>query len=126
MCLARPGVASASDLSEESIRQPARPSVAGTSTSCDSRILRRPWTVEGAMGLMWPSKVTANPSFVQVLARIVHWAGALAGVYYVGSMLLYLYGAHGSPDWSEVFKRLVLGAGCILGARAFRFVVGQE
>ena len=78
------------------------------------------------MGLMWPSKATANPSFVQILARIAHWVGALFGVYYVGSMLIYLYEAHGSPDWNEVFKRLVLGAGCILGARAFRFVVGQE
>jgi len=78
------------------------------------------------MGLMWPGKVTANPSFVQVLARMAHWAGAIAGIYYVGAMLLYLYEAHGTPDWSEVFKRLVLGAGCILGGRAFRFVVGQE
>jgi len=41
-------------------------------------------------------------------------------------MLLYLYEAHVSPDWSEVFKLLVLGAGCFLGARAFRFVIGQE
>ncbi len=78
------------------------------------------------MGLMWPSRVTANPSFVQVLARIVHWAGALIGIYFVGAMLLYLYAAHGSPDWSEVFKLLVLGAGFFLGARAFRFVVAQE
>jgi hypothetical protein len=80
----------------------------------------------GAMGLMWPSKVTANPSFVQVLARIAHWAGAVVGVFYVGKMLIYLYEAHGSPDWSKVFQLIVLGAGIFLGGRAFRFIVGQE
>lgn len=78
------------------------------------------------MGLMWPSKVTANPSFFQVVGRIVHWAGAAVGVFYLGKMLKYLYDAHGSPDWDEVFKLLILGAGCFMGARMFRFVVGRE
>ncbi len=75
---------------------------------------------------MWPSKVTANPSFFQVVGRIVHWAGAAVGVFYLGKMLKYLYDAHGSPDWDEVFKLLILGAGCFMGARMFRFVVGRE
>ena len=78
------------------------------------------------MGLMWPSKVAANPSFFQIIARIVHWAGAVVGVFYLGKMLKYLYDAHGSPDWTEVFKLIVLGAGCFMGARAFRFIAGQE
>jgi hypothetical protein len=78
------------------------------------------------MGLMWPTKVVANPSFLQIFTRIVHWGGAVVGIYYIGKMLIYLYDAHGTPDWGEVFKLIVLGAGIFLGARMFRFVIGRE
>ena len=78
------------------------------------------------MGLMWPTRTSANPSAVQAVARLVHYAGAFTGVVYLGIMLKYLYDARGTPDWGEVTKYVVIGCGFFLGARAFRFIVGKE
>jgi hypothetical protein len=78
------------------------------------------------MGLMWPVRTSANPSALQAVVRMIHYAGAAVGVFYVGKMIKYLYDAHGTPDWGEVAKLAMLGAGIFLGARAFRFVVGKE
>ena len=78
------------------------------------------------MGIMWPVRTSANPSALQAVARTVHYAGALVGIFFILKMLKYLYDARGVPDWGEVIKYVMLGAGFFLGARAFRFVIGKE
>lgn len=78
------------------------------------------------MALMWPTRISTNPTLIQHFARIVHWAGAAAGVYYLGKMLKYLYDAHGMPDWNDVAKYIILGFGCWFGGRGFRFLIGKE
>jgi hypothetical protein len=78
------------------------------------------------MSLLWPTRVAANPKAIQVLARIVHYAGAVGTIYYLGMLLKYLSDAKGSPDWNQVAKWVVLAGLCWFGGRGIRFVFGKE
>ena len=78
------------------------------------------------MGIMWPVRTSANPSALQAVARLVHYVGALVGIYFILRMIKYLYDSRGTPDWGEVAKYVMIGAGFFLGARAFRFIIGKE
>jgi hypothetical protein len=78
------------------------------------------------MGLLWPTRLSANPNAVQVIARIIHWIGAIAGVYYLGAMLKYLWDEQGMPDWGQVAKWVMLACGAWFGGRGIRFVFGKE
>jgi hypothetical protein len=75
---------------------------------------------------MWPVKTSANPSALQAVVRLVHYVGALVGIYFILRMIKYLYDARGVPDWGEVIKYVIIGSGFFLGARAFRFIIGKE
>ena len=78
------------------------------------------------MSVLWPNRATVNPDWVQTVMRIVHWACALAAIYFVYRTIAYLISAQGHPRWSELS---VLGGAAValwLGGRGLRFVLGRE
>ena len=78
------------------------------------------------MSILWPNRVTVNPSWVQILIRIIHWACAAAGLYYVYRSIAYLVAAKGNPNWTEFTGLAAMAVGLWLGGRGLRFVFGRE
>lgn len=78
------------------------------------------------LGVMWPAKTTPNPTFLQIFARLVHYAAVTVAIYFIWQMMAYLVKANGSPRWAEFSKYAVLAGGLFFGGRFFRLVFGHE
>ncbi|HEY7851522.1 MAG TPA: hypothetical protein VIB82_01010 [Caulobacteraceae bacterium] len=78
------------------------------------------------MSVLWPNRATVNPSWVQILVRIVHWGCAIASIYYLYRMFAYLLAAKGNPNWTEFTALAGAAVALWLGGRGLRFVVGRE
>jgi hypothetical protein len=81
---------------------------------------------EATMSIIWPNRVTVNPTWIQVLFRIIHWACAVAALYFVFLTLAYAVRAHGIIDWTKLGKLAFAAIALWLGGRGLRFMFGSE
>ena len=78
------------------------------------------------MSVLWPNNATVNPTFVQILIRIIHWVCAAAAIYFTYRSIAYLVDAHGQPNWTEFTALAGMAVGLWLGGRGLRFILGRE
>jgi hypothetical protein len=78
------------------------------------------------MSIIWPNRVTVNPTWIQVLFRIIHWACAAVALYFVFRALAYSVQARGIIDWTKLGRLVLLAVAFWLGGRGLRFMFGGE
>ena len=78
------------------------------------------------MSIIWPNRVTENPTPIQIASRAVHWACAAAGAYFVYLSFAYMLRHQADLHWTELSKLIGLALAFWLGGRGLRFVLGNE
>jgi hypothetical protein len=78
------------------------------------------------MSIIWPNRVTVNPTWIQILFRIVHWACAAVALYFVVLAFAYSIQARGIIDWAKLSRLVFTAVAFWLGGRGLRFMFASE
>ncbi|HEY2179837.1 MAG TPA: hypothetical protein VGH15_14800 [Caulobacteraceae bacterium] len=78
------------------------------------------------MSIIWPNRVTVNPTGFQVLFRIIHWVCAIIALYFVFQSLAYAIHARGIINWTKLSQLIFVAIAFWLGGRGVRYMFGRE